>query len=116
MLSAAPTRPMPATIMGTIVIGSLGETMTDLDFDSLIASLAEERDPLVLEEIVCHYANAGDAEALKAIQKRELALAADLTEMRSGRFGARWFDIDAAIQLCNRQLALIEKALSATTD
>jgi hypothetical protein len=37
--------------------------MTDLDFDSLIASLAEERDPLVLEEIVCHFANAGDGEA-----------------------------------------------------
>jgi hypothetical protein len=86
--------------------------MTDLDFDSLITSLAEERDPLVLEEIVCYFANAGDGEALRTIKERELGLVADLTEMNSNRFGAGWFDIDAAIQLCNRQLALIERALS----
>jgi hypothetical protein len=42
----------------------------------------------MLEEIVCHFANAGDGEALRTIQKRELALVADLTEMNSGRFGA----------------------------
>jgi hypothetical protein len=90
--------------------------MTDLDFDSLIASLAEERDPLVLEEIVCHFANAGDAEALKTIQKRELALAAELTEMNSGCFGARWFDIDAAIQLATGSSRSSRKPWARSTD
>jgi hypothetical protein len=45
--------------------------VTDLEFDSLIASVAEERDSLVLEGIVCHFANAGDVEALKEIQVQE---------------------------------------------
>jgi hypothetical protein len=111
MLSGGPTRPVSATIVANGHRTWEGP-MTNLDFDSLIASLAEERDPLVLEEIVCHFANAGDVEALKKIQVQERAIAKDLTDMQSGRMGAaRWFDIDAAIRLCDRQLALIEKAL-----
>jgi hypothetical protein len=111
MLSSAPTRPVSATIMANGHRTSEGP-ITNQDFDSLIASLAEDRDPLVLEEIVCHFANDGDFEALKKMQEQERAIAKDLAEMQSGRIGAaRWFDIDAAIRLCDRQLALIEKAL-----
>ena len=86
--------------------------MTDTYVDDLIFALSAEREPLVLEKIVCHLANNEKMEALQTMRSHEHELAASLTEMESNCFDAgRWFDIQAAIKLSRRQVALIDPAL-----
>lgn len=86
--------------------------MTDTYVNDLIIALSAEREPSVLEEIVCHFANSENMEALLTMRSHEHKLAASLTEMESNCFDAgRWFDIQAAIKLSRRQVALIDTAL-----
>lgn len=86
--------------------------MPHLDFDEFVAQLAEERDPLVLEEIVCLYANDNDAASLERLKENEGRLHAELVSMESECSQAdRWFDVSSAIDLCTRLEQLIEKVL-----
>lgn len=87
--------------------------MADIDFEAFVAQLAEDRDPLVLEEIVCLYANDNDTEALEKLKESEDRLHAELMSMKSETSGANfWSDVSAAIDLCVRQKRLIDQALT----
>lgn len=86
--------------------------MSQVDFEALVALLAEERDPLVLEEIVCLYANDGDTQLLEKMKDDEERLHAELATMKEKSGDAhRWFDVSAAMGLCLRQQRLIERVL-----
>jgi hypothetical protein len=87
--------------------------MSQVDFETLVALLAEERDPLVLEEIVCLHANDGDSRLLEKMKDDEERLYAELATMKAKSGDAhRWFDISAAMSLCLRQQRLIERVLT----
>jgi hypothetical protein len=87
--------------------------MSQVDFETLVALLAEERDPLVLEEIVCLHANDGDTQLLEKMKDDEKRLHAELATMKEKSADAhRWFDVAAAMSLCLRQQRLIERVLT----
>jgi hypothetical protein len=72
--------------------------MSQIDFETLVALLAEERDPLVLEEIVCLHGNDGDTELLEKMKDDEERLHAELATMKAKSADAhRWFDVSAAM-------------------
>jgi hypothetical protein len=85
--------------------------MSHVDFETIVALLAEERDPLFLEEIICVYANDGDTQSLEKLRDDETRLHADLVSMARSGDAHRWFDVSAAKGLCVRQQQLIERAL-----
>ncbi len=87
--------------------------MIEVDFDRMIVALLDERDPVLLEEIVCHFANLHDVEVLEIMRRREKELIVSFVQMRDGIFDTgRWFDIEAAIRLCHKQVALIDATLA----
>lgn len=87
--------------------------MSQIDFETLVARLAEERDPLVLEEIVCLHANDGDTQLLEKMKDGEERLHAELGTLKAKSADAhRWFDVSTAMSLCLRQQRLIERVLT----
>lgn len=87
--------------------------MSRMNFDEFLTHLIEERDPLVLEEIVRLYANDNDTESLEKLKEGEEKLHAELMSMKSNSCETRlWFDVSSAIDLCTRQRQLIHAALT----